>query len=419
MGRISECLHGKLRELTPSGVSSPVRCYEPYPIFARDGRGCRFTDVDGREYVDMCMAYGPLILGHGDERITSAVTEQLGKGTVYGMPSEPEYGLIERICSRFPCADMARLTNSGTDATMHAVRLARGFTGRDKVVKVHGGFHGSHDSLMVNGVGDRRASYSAGVPEGAIENTVVIEYNDVQQLSDVLSEGDVAAVITEPILGNVGVVNPGKGYLKEMRRLTRENGTLMILDEVITGARVSAGGAQELLGITPDLCTLGKIIGGGFPIGAIAGRRDVMEHLAPMGDVYEAGTFSGNPVSAVAGCATLDALRKNKYRRLSDITSQTVSSLSDSISDSGIDACVQSAPSMLQVFFGTDSVSNGTEAKALDQGVFMRLFHRMLDSGVYLPPSMMEVEFLSTAHDDDSLRRFTETFDDFVRGGMI
>ncbi len=401
-----------LRGSTPGGVSSPVRAFEPYPIFANRCSGSTITDVDGNRYTDLCMAYGPLILGHSNPDVMQAVKGQLDRGTVFGMPSEQELRLVKTICSRVPCADSVRLTNSGTEATMHAIRLARGFTGKSGIVKMNGGFHGSNDALMVNGSG---TPFSSGVTQGAISDTHVVEYNDPEALESFLGSGNsVAAVILEPIMGNNGVVPPEKGYLEDVRRITSEHNVLMIMDEVITGSRVSAGGAQSLYGVRPDLCTMGKIIGGGFPVGAIAGKREIMDHLAPFGSVYEAGTFSGNPVTAVAGCKTLEMLTSDVYHNLSKKTVDVTGSMEDSLTDRGICGCVQSAPSMFQVFFGKDSVKNGKEAKTADTKMFRRMFLYMLEHGFYLPPSAMEVEFISTAHDDESLTRFARTFDDFL-----
>ena len=241
-------LYEEIKKLTPAGVSSPVRAFDPYPIFADSGKGCMITDVDGNEYVDLCMAYGPLILGHCPTPVQTAVRKQLLKGTVYGMPSEPEKELLRRICSDVPCADMARLTNSGTEATMHAVRLARGFTGKNGIVKIDGGFHGSHNDVMVNGTWGSSRPFSAGIPDGAVENTKCIPYNDVESLTSLLEkEKDIAAVLMEPIPGNMGVVLPWKGYLDEVRRITKENDVLLIFDEVITGYRVAKGGAAQIL----------------------------------------------------------------------------------------------------------------------------------------------------------------------------
>lgn len=413
--RLYECTE----KLTPKGVSSPVRAFDPYPLFAKRGCGCTITDVDGNDYLDLCMAYGPLILGHSNRNVIRSVKKQLEKGSVYGMPSESESELLKNICSDVPCAEFARLTNSGTEATMHATRLARGFTKRNGIVKMNGGFHGSHDTLMVNKCDGSLSvkPFSKGIPQGGISNTYSVEYNDIDSISELLeSNDDIAAVITEPVMGNNGVVSPKNNYLKKLRSLTEKYGCLLIFDEVITGYRLSRNSAQGLYGVKPDLCTMGKIIGGGFPAGAVAGRKDIMEMFAPAGDVYEAGTFSGNPVSATAGNETIRQLKKSRYKAMSQLTEKIVASLTDSLEDNNIVGCVQSAPSMFQIFFGKENVSNGSEAKTADMMMFNGLFRHMLKAGVYLPPSAMEVEFLSTSHDEIAMSRFVESFDDYLRG---
>lgn len=413
----SGSLYSEICNYTPRGVSSPVRAFDPYPIFADSGKGCMITDVDGNEYVDLCMAYGPLVLGHSNIKVQTAVRKQILKGSVFGMPSEPEMGLLKRICTDVPCAEMARLTNSGTEATMHAVRLARGYTGKDVIVKIDGGFHGSHNDVLVNGTGGAARTWSAGVPNGSIENTRCISYNDIEALVSVLEkEKDVAAVLMEPIPGNMGVVLPGKGYLEEVRRVTRENDVLLIFDEVITGYRVAKGGAQELTGVTPDMCTLGKIIGGGYPAGALAGRKEIMMHLEPSGNVYEAGTFSGNPITAVAGLATINEMLPCRYRKLAKKSKRIQKSLKDGLEDHMIAGCVNQAPSMFQVFFGRRFVSDAMDARDTDGKRYDELFRFMLNEGFYLPPSKMEVNFLSIAHNNEVIDRFCESFDKFLGG---
>lgn len=411
----SQKLYSEACKLTPSGVSSPVRAFNPYPIFASSGDGCIIIDADGNEYIDMCMAYGPLILGHCNHSVISAVKKQMLNGTVFGMPSEPEIELLKRICTDVPCANMARLTNSGTEATMHAIRLARGFTGKNVIVKIDGGFHGSHNALMVNKNFGRKKAFSDGVPCDEIANTEIVAYNNIEEMTKLLETNtDIAAVIMEPIPGNMGVITPWKGYLDQVRKVTKENDVLLIFDEVITGYRVSKGGAQQLYGVTPDLCTLGKIIGGGYPAGALAGRTDIMEKLAPSGPVYEAGTFSGNPITAVAGLATIKELTQNKYKKLERKTKIIIKSIEDSIEDSKTVATVNSAPSMFQIFFGERSVSDAYDARKTDGHTFESMFRYMLSNGLYIPPSKMETMFLSTAHTYESIDKFCEKVSDFI-----
>ncbi|MBR4504381.1 MAG: glutamate-1-semialdehyde 2,1-aminomutase [Candidatus Methanomethylophilaceae archaeon] len=416
-GPRSAALFSRSKALTPGGVSSPVRAFPPNPLFIAEGKGSHIIDADGNEYVDLCMAYGPLIAGHACPDVIDAAAAQIRKGTVYGAPSEPELSLIEKIAGRMPSCDMVRLACSGTEATMHAIRLARGHTGKDGIVKIDGGFHGAHDAMLIAaGSGSAQGvPGSAGVPEDAVKNTYAVDYNDAGMFESLLDKNDdIAAVIMEPVLGNVGVVPPKKGYLEEMRKITSSHGVLLIFDEVITGMRLSGGGAQKMLGVTPDLTTMGKIIGGGFPAGAFGGKREIMENVAPQGSVYAAGTFAGNPVSAAAGLALLNFM-EGKYGALNAATADLVSSLRDSLADSGVKGCIQSVGSMFSIGLGMDSISNGREARGVDRESFAKLFACMLDSGVYLPPSALEVEFMSAAHTEEDSRKIAEAFDSAVR----
>jgi len=404
--------HQEMRGLTPGGVSSPVRAFEPCPVYFEKGRGCVVTDVDGNDYIDLCMAYGPLILGHAHPSVASAIMRQAETGTVFGAPSPPEMELVKEISGRVTCAEMVRLVNSGTEATMHAIRLARGHTGKRCVVKMRGGFHGSHDAVLSDRSQRRLRN---GIPSGAASGTYTVDYNSEDQMESVLEgRDDIAAVIMEPVLGNAGVVPPGKDYLKKVRRMTEREGVLLIFDEVITGFRLARGGAQELYGVKPDLCTLGKIMGGGLPAGAIAGRREIMEKLAPVGPVYQAGTFSGNPLTAAAGTAALREMTKERYMELDRMGSELVSSISDSLEDRGVTAAVNVVGSMFQVFFGVGSVRNGADALRCDRQTYSDLFRRMLDSGIYMPPAALEVNFLSTEHGSE-IRRLSEGFDACMR----
>lgn len=412
----SKRMYAETKTLTPSGVSSPVRAFSPYPIFAESGKGCMLRDVDGNEYVDLCMAYGPLILGHCNPAVERAVKRQVSKGSVFGMPSEAEMELLKRIRKDVPCAESVRLTNSGTEATMHAIRLARGFTGKNGIVKIDGGFHGSHNDVLVNGTCAEVKPFSKGIPAGSFENTGVIPYNNIEALESLLeSDGDIAALIMEPIPGNFGIVMPYSGYLKDVRRVTKEHDVLLIFDEVITGYRVSKGGAQELFGVKPDLCTMGKIIGGGYPVGAFAGRTEIMEMLAPLGPVYQAGTFSGNPITAAAGVAAIEEMTPAKYRKLDKKTKEIARSIKDSLDDRNIPGCINHAPSMFQVFFGRRNVSDAADARESNADMFNGLFRFMLRNGYYLPPSKGEVEFLSTAHNYRVIGRFCELFDEYLK----
>jgi Glutamate-1-semialdehyde aminotransferase len=408
-------MYETLTGLTPGGVSNPVCKFNPYPITMECGKGSTIIDVDGNHYFDMCMAHGPLILGHSHPDVVKAVFAQMKKGTVFGAPSVPEMELMNLIRNNVPCADMVRLTNSGTESAIGAIRLARGFTGRDKIVMMNGGFHGSHDPLLAYSEepGSSAVPSSLGVLEATTNSTYSVDYNDIWQLEDVLKRNDVAAVIMEPIMGNKGVILPEKGYLQNVRKLTRTYGALLIFDEVTTGFRSSEGGAQKIYNVIPDLCTMGKIIGGGFPIGALAGRREIMENLAPSGKVFLAGTFSGNPISASAGRATIELMDGN-YRVLSDNTESLVHSLRDSLEDRGVKGAVVYEGSMFQIFFDIDEPRNAAEARKADEKKFEGLFRYMLSNGIYISPSRFEVNFLSVAHDRRALNKFSETFDSYL-----
>lgn len=413
----SQELYSESSKLSPGGVSSPVRAFKPYPLFIKEASGPRITDADGRTYIDLCMAYGPLIAGHANPNVIKAASEQLARGTVYGAPSEQELALIERIHKEVPSAEMVRLACSGTEATMHAIRTARGFTGKDDIVKMNGGFHGAHDSVLVkagSGSADGVPS-SKGVPADIAKHTHVVEYNDAQAMSDLLEKNDdIACVIMEPVLGNVGLVTPAKGYLDEVRKITSENGVVLIHDEVIMGFRASSGGAQKLYGVTPDMTTMAKIIGGGFAGGAFMGKEEIMSNVAPQGPVYAAGTFAGNPVSAAAGLAQIDLMcSDDNYSKVQRRTEALVSSIRESMEDSKVPGCVNTLASMFSVFFGPEQVTNGTQAESADRAMFDRLFRYMLEHGVYLPPSALEVDFMSLAHDDDVVAQLSEAFKGF------
>ena len=413
----SEQLYEESSKVTPGGVSSPVRAFKPYPVFIESGSGCRMRDADGREYIDLCMAYGPLITGHAHPGVMEAAREQLSRGTVYGAPSEPELALLERISREVPSAEMVRMSCSGTEATMHAIRVARGFTGRDNIVKMKGGFHGAHDAALVR-AGSGSASgvpSSKGVLADTARHTHTVEYNDAQAMADLLEKDrDIACVIMEPILGNVGVVTPEDGYLQEVRRITEENDVVLIFDEVITGFRASSGGAQKRYGVTPDMTTMAKIIGGGFPAGAFMGRSEIMENVAPQGSIYVAGTFAGNPVSAAAGLAQIDLMcSDDNYAKLERRTQSLVATIRDSMRDSGVKGCVNTVASMFSFFFGPEEVTNGTQAETTDRAMFDRMFRYMLEHGVYLPPSALEVDFMSIAHDDEAVSALEEAFKGF------
>ena len=404
----------------PGGVSSPVRAYKPYPFFTASAKGSRIYDVDGREYIDYCLAYGPLVLGHGNEEVKEAVSEQLEKGWLYGTPHETEIELAKKITNNYPSIEMVRFVNTGSEATMAAIRLARGFTGRDKIVKIEGGFHGAHDSMLVK-AGSGATTFgipdSEGVSKDIVKNTLQIPFNDARALTDTLEKnsGEVAAVIIEPVMGNVGPIPPEEGYLSEVRKLTAENDVLLILDEVITGFRLALGGAQEFYGVDADLTTLGKIVGGGFPIGMFGGRKELMELVAPSGAVYQAGTFSGNPVSVTAGLKTIEIIEREQVpQRINKLGERMQAALRELLRDSGVEGCVSGVGSMFKVFFSPSGkeVRNYADALSCDKDKYMRFFHSMLSSGIFLPPSQFETNFVSFAHTDEDIERTIEAYRD-------
>ncbi|KUG20588.1 MAG: glutamate-1-semialdehyde 2,1-aminomutase [Methanomicrobiaceae archaeon] len=392
-------LYEKARTLMPGGVSSPVRAIRPYPFYTDRAGGSRLTTVEGRRLIDCCMAYGPLILGHAHPEVREAIADRIEQGWLYGTPSPLELELAGLIAGDHPGVDMIRFVSSGSEATMAALRLARGYTGKKDIVKIEGGFHGAHDAVLVkagSGATTLGVPDSAGVPAGVVAHTRQVAYNDPEALEELLSgDDDIAAFILEPIMGNVGPILPDKGYLADVREITAAHGVLLIFDEVITGYRVGVGGAQVEYGIRPDLTTFGKIIGGGLPIGALAGRREIMELIAPSGPVYQAGTFSGNPLSLAAGCATIRHI--HAHRELYGQLEAYTRSIGEGIGDRGGGSFVRSG-SMFKYFFRETPPRNYREAKECDTAAFGRFWTAMLDAGIFIPPSQFETNFLSAAH---------------------
>lgn len=413
----SKKLFERSKTLIPGGVNSPVRAFEPFPFFTKSAKGSRLTDVDGREYIDYCLGYGPLILGHANAEVIGAVKEQLAKGTLYGTPSEQEVELAELICKCVPSAEMVRLVTTGAEATMSAIRLARGFTGKKKIVKFEGCYHGAHDCVLVK-AGSGATTFgmpdSLGVPEETVRNTIVIPYNDVEKLEETVKseKEDLAAVIVEPVIGNIGVVPPKEGFLETLRELTAEYGIVLIFDEVITGFRLGVGGAQEYYGVVPDLTTLGKILGGGFPMAAYVGKKEIMQLIAPSGKVYQAGTFSGNPVSVVAGLTTLRILRSRRdfYSSLEEKCEKLVRSLERVAKELGVKMQVNHVASMFQMFLTDKPVYDYASAKTADAKRFKEVHGKLLEQGVFVPPSQFETCFISTAHTLDDIEKTTDSF---------
>jgi glutamate-1-semialdehyde 2,1-aminomutase len=397
-------LYARAVKLMPGGVSSPVRAIRPWPFYTLSGRGSRILTADGQELIDCCMAYGPLLLGHAHPEIRAAIAARLEEGWLYGTPTPLEPEMAGLVTEDYPSIEMVRFVSTGGEATMSALRVARGFTGKSDIVKVEGGFHGSHDALLVkagSGAMTIGVPDSAGVLPDLARHTLQVPYNDPEALEGVLSGNpDVAAFIIEPVLGNIGPVVPEKGYLAEVRSITKAHDVLLIFDEVITGYRLGTGGAQGMNGIRPDLTTLGKVLGGGLPIGAYGGRREIMDYIAPCGPVYQAGTFSGNPLSLAAGIATLRYLRghRNLYGRLDRMSRAIGESL-----PRGAKGSFVRLGSMFKYFFRGDPPKDYRQAKESDMAAFGEFWRRMLARGIFLPPSQFETNFLSAAHTDGDL----------------
>jgi len=408
----SEELFRRAQQRIPGGVNSPVRAFRSVggtPRFIRRGSGCRITDVDGNTYVDCIGSWGPLILGHCFPPVVEAVREALENGSSFGAPTEREVELAELISQAVPSVEMVRLVNSGTEATMSALRLARGFTGRTLTVKFEGCYHGHVDSLLVkagSGVATLGISGTAGVPEEFARTTIALPYNSAEALEAAFEQ--IAAVIVEPVVGNMGCVPPAPGFLEAMRELCTRHGALLIFDEVMTGFRLALGGAQQLYGIRPDLTTLGKIIGGGLPIAAYGGRADIMRHVSPAGNVYQAGTLSGNPCAVAAGIAMLRHLMAHPeiYAQLDEIAARVCAAAPPGVT-------VQRVGSMFTFFFTDRPVQRWEDAATCDTAKYAAFFHHLLENGVYFPPSQFEAAFLSAAHDEEALRQTAEAIRSF------
>ncbi|MEM4472586.1 MAG: glutamate-1-semialdehyde 2,1-aminomutase [Archaeoglobaceae archaeon] len=398
-------LYSEAVKLMPGGVSSPVRAFKPHPFFVARAKGSKIYDVDGNEFIDYCMAYGALILGHANEEVKNAIKEKLEDGWIYGAPIELEVEYAKLIRRYYPSIEMLRFVNTGSEATMSALRLARGFTGKDKIVKIEGSFHGSHEAVLVK-AGSGATTFgipnSAGVPRDFVKNTLQVPYNDVETLSEILEKDkEIAAVIMEPVMGNSSLILPERDYLKEVRKITRENDVLLIFDEIITGFRLAMGGAQEFYGVKADITTLGKIAGGGFPIGIYGGRREIMERIAPSGDVYQAGTFSGNPISLLAGYVTVKFLEKN---RVLEDTAKKTRELCESLRDNLKGVEIAYIASMFCIYFGK-TPKNYLDALKLDKEAYMKFFWNLLERGIFLPPSQFEVCFMSFSHSYEDIER--------------
>lgn len=408
---ISKGLLERAERLMPGGVNSPVRAFRAVggkPVFVKEAHGSRLVGADGKEYIDYVCSWGPAILGHADTNTVLAVREVAGKGLSFGAPTELEVRFAEAIVARYPSIEMLRCVSSGTEATLSALRLARGYTGRDIIVKFDGGYHGHASELLV-AAGSGAATFgnpdSAGVPRATVEHTATLSYNDSSALRALFAEkgSQIAAVIVEPVAGNMGCVPPEPGFLESILALCQEHGALSIFDEVMTGSRLAPGGAQQRYGLSPDLTCLGKVVGGGMPLAVYGGKAEIMRKVAPLGPVYQAGTLSGNPVAVTAGLTTLEQLTADKYETLERLGAKLESGLIGALRETGAVGCVQRVGSMLTLFFQEGPVRNYRDSARSDKQRFAKWHQGLLRRGVHWPASCFEAAFLSTAHSDDDI----------------
>ncbi|MFQ5449003.1 MAG: glutamate-1-semialdehyde 2,1-aminomutase [Nitrospinaceae bacterium] len=413
----SEKLFARALKVIPGGVNSPVRAFKAvggHPLFIQKARGTRVTDADGNEFIDYVSSWGPLIFGHAHPRIVEAVNRQAVLGTSFGAPTEQEITLAEKVVAAVPSIEVVRMVNSGTEAVMSALRLARGITGRDKIVKFEGCYHGHGDSLLVkagSGLASLGIPDCPGIVAGLAKNTLTLPFNDAQQVRDLFGRegGEIACLIVEPVAGNMGVVAPQAGFLETLREVTQQAGALLIFDEVITGFRVSLGGAQKLYGIQPDLTCLGKIIGGGLPVGAYGGAKKFMDQVAPQGSIYQAGTLSGNPLAMAAGNVMLDLLSDDRvYRDLEEKSRKLCQGFGENTEKLGIPAKLTRVGSMFSMFFTDRKIVDFTSVKSCDTGFFQRYFNALLEAGVYIAPSQFEAGFMSAVHTEEDIGKTIE-----------
>ncbi|WP_144511028.1 glutamate-1-semialdehyde 2,1-aminomutase [Bacillus sp. FJAT-22090] len=406
------------KELMPGGVNSPVRAFKSVdmdPIFMKSGKGAILTDIDGNEYIDYVLSWGPLILGHTEPNVVKAIQEVAETGTSFGASTLIENKLAKLVMERVPSIEMVRMVSSGTEATMSALRLARGYTGKNKILKFEGSYHGHGDSLLIkagSGVATLGLPDSPGVPESIAKNTIAVPYNDLESVRHVFENfgDDLAAVIVEPVAGNMGVVPPLEGFLEGLRELTEQYGTLLIFDEVMTGFRVGYNCAQGYFGVTPDLTCLGKVIGGGLPVGAFGGKREIMEMIAPSGPVYQAGTLSGNPLAMTAGYETLTRLNEDSYKYFIKLGDLLEKGFREAATKYNIPHTVNRAGSMIGFFLTNEDVINFDTAKTSDLELFAKYFRLMAEEGIYLPPSQFEGLFLSSAHTEEHIEKTVQAF---------
>lgn len=416
--KLSKEAFAEAKDLMPGGVNSPVRAFKSVdmdPIFMESGKGAILKDIDGNEYIDYVLSWGPLILGHTEPNVVKAIQEVAATGTSFGASTLVENKLAKLVMERVPSIEMVRMVSSGTEATMSALRLARGYTGRNKILKFEGCYHGHGDSLLIkagSGVATLGLPDSPGVPESIAKNTITAPYNDIESVRYVFENfgDDLAAVIVEPVAGNMGVVPPIEGFLEALRALTEKNGTVLIFDEVMTGFRVDYNCAQGHFGITPDLTCLGKVIGGGLPVGAFGGKREIMEMIAPAGSVYQAGTLSGNPLAMTAGYETLSRLNEDTYKYFVKLGDMLEKGFREAASKYNIPHTVNRAGSMIGFFFTNENVVNYDVAKTSDLDLFAKYYRLMAEEGIYLPPSQFEGMFLSAAHTEEHIEKTIQAF---------
>jgi len=419
----SEKLYKSACDLMPGGVNSPVRAFRAVggtPIYFSKGKGSKLWDVDGNEYIDYVCSWGAILLGHADARVTEAVSEAASRGTSFGAPCEAEIDLAELVIDRIPSIEMVRFVNSGSEANMGAIRLARAATGRSKLIKFAGNYHGAIDSLLAksgSGVATFGLPDSAGVPASVTRETYLVNYNDADGVERIFQAhpGGVAAMLVEPVAGNMGLVPPEPGFLEKLRKLCDDHGSLLILDEVMTGFRVGMGGASTLFGVHGDITVMGKVIGGGLPVGAYGANRKLMEMVAPVGPVYQAGTLSGNPLAMAGGFAALSALESKSYDELEKIGSLLQSGLKEVFENYYINAQVQRVGSMISVFFTSAQVLDFETAQTTDRMFFGRLFNELLSRGIYLPPSALESWFISLSHSESDIDRTVQALSDSLK----
>lgn len=405
-------------------VNSPVRAFSSVggnPLFMEKASGSKIYDVDGNEYIDLVLSYGPMIIGHGNEKVLSAVQNQVATGFTFGASTANEIKLAQMVCNAFPGMDKVRFVNSGTEAILSAIRLARAFTKKNHIVKFAGCYHGHSDALLVaagSGLATLSIPGSAGVPKEAVQNTLIAEYNDIESVKKHIAAcDDIAAVFIEPVAGNMGTVIPSDSFIKELRKITKEAGILLVVDEVMTGFRSKFGGAQELLGVEADITCLGKVVGGGFPVGAYGAREEIMQMVSPLGAMYQAGTLSGNPVVMAAGISTLEELQsQNPYDKFNEQAATIEKALLNAAAENGIDLTVSRFGSMVNPFFTSKKVTNFTEAQECDTARFTKFFWGLIENGVYIPPSQFEAWFLCSVLSDEDINKIINAINSAMAG---